>query len=138
MTNKEQQIIHISSALFMNDRNETLLVRKKGTTHFIQPGGKIAPEETAVQALLREVKEELEYDIIEKQIEYIGEFSSTAIYEKNCRVTSKLFLIKGHFTPMPKREIEEARWVSIDEAYQMPIAPLTRDHVLKVAEGLVS
>ena len=38
-------IIHIAAALLLNAQGQTLLVRKRGTTAFMQPGGKIEAQE---------------------------------------------------------------------------------------------
>lgn len=42
--------IVIAAALMVRENGDTLLVRKRGTTAFLQPGGKIEPEETAPEA----------------------------------------------------------------------------------------
>ena len=54
-----QRTIHIAAALLVGPDGRTLLVRKAGTTAFMQPGGKIEPGETPEQALVREIAEEL-------------------------------------------------------------------------------
>ncbi len=39
------QNICIASAIITDEYGRCLLVRKRGTTHFIQPGGKMEPDE---------------------------------------------------------------------------------------------
>jgi 8-oxo-dGTP pyrophosphatase MutT (NUDIX family) len=47
--------LRIAAALLIREDGHTLLVRKRGTTSFMQPGGKIDPGETAQRALVREL-----------------------------------------------------------------------------------
>ena len=58
------KIITIAAALLIAPDGKTLLVRKRGTQAFMQPGGKIEPGEAAAMALARELKEELGLSLI--------------------------------------------------------------------------
>ena len=51
--------IRIVAAVILDDRGRALLVRKHGARRFIQPGGKPEPGEAPLQALARELDEEL-------------------------------------------------------------------------------
>ena len=51
--------ICIASAVILNTNNELLLVRKKGSNYFQLTGGKIDPNETEIQTVIREIKEEI-------------------------------------------------------------------------------
>jgi len=51
--------IRIAAAVIVRPDGMTLLVRKRGTSAFMQPGGKIEPGETPEQALSRELSEEI-------------------------------------------------------------------------------
>ena len=52
-------VIRIVAAVVADERGRLLLVRKRGTTAFMQPGGKLEPGESPVDALAREIREEL-------------------------------------------------------------------------------
>ena len=52
-------IIRVAAALIVDDGGRLLLVRKSGTSVFMQPGGKYEPGETGAQTLARELHEEL-------------------------------------------------------------------------------
>jgi 8-oxo-dGTP pyrophosphatase MutT (NUDIX family) len=51
--------IRIAAALLCDPSGRALLVRKRGAEAFMQPGGKIEPDETAEATLIRELREEL-------------------------------------------------------------------------------
>ena len=55
----EPRLIHVSAAVITDDAGRLLLVRKTGTTAFMQPGGKPELGESASQTLSRELAEEL-------------------------------------------------------------------------------
>src|SRR6478735_4464258 len=51
--------IHVSAAVIVDDEGRLLVVRKAGTTAFMQPGGKPEPGESPSETLSRELDEEL-------------------------------------------------------------------------------
>ena len=51
--------IKVVAALISDDAGRVLLVRKRGTAAFMQPGGKRDPGEDDIAALSREIVEEL-------------------------------------------------------------------------------
>ena len=63
--------IRIAASLIVNSAGRVLLVRKRGTTAFMQAGGKIEPHESAAQALTRELEEELGIRIAPGAPEYV-------------------------------------------------------------------
>ncbi|KUP92858.1 hypothetical protein TRIHO_23090 [Tritonibacter horizontis] len=61
--------ICIAAAAILREDGAILLVRKRGTSAFMQPGGKIDGLETPVNALRRELFEELALDLQPKEAE---------------------------------------------------------------------
>jgi hypothetical protein len=51
-------------------------------------------------------------------------------------VEAELFHLRTSHAPFPSSEIEEAIWVTVSEAEAMPLAPLTRDYILPLAQTL--
>lgn len=129
-------IIRIAAALIDDDRGRILLVRKAGTAWFMQAGGKIEVEESAVSALLRELIEEIGLSLTAGELRHLGRFSSMAANEKDHVVEAEIFHARTSHVPTTSAEIEEAVWVDIATAAAMPLAPLTRDHVLPLARSL--
>ncbi|GAA0605379.1 NUDIX domain-containing protein [Paenochrobactrum glaciei] len=122
--------IKIAAAALMRADGATLLVRKRGTTAFMQPGGKIDAGETPLTALCRELKEELGLEIKPEEPVYLGCFSAPAANETGATVTAEIFQINTDSAIQVQAEIEDARWVLADSALELELAPLTRDHIL--------
>ena len=71
-------IIRIAAALLVGADGRTLLVRKRGTRAFMQPGGKIEVGEASAQALARELAEELGLAADPVTFVYLGRFIAEA------------------------------------------------------------
>ncbi len=124
-------IIRIAAALVVSPDGRVLLVRKRGATAFMQPGGKIEPGETPRAALVRELSEELGLVVSPEALEPLGRFSAPAANEPGHEVQAELFRVTVDVADAaPQAEIAEALWVTVDEALTLELAPLTRDHVL--------
>jgi 8-oxo-dGTP pyrophosphatase MutT (NUDIX family) len=122
--------LHIAAALLLHTQGRTLLVRKRGTAFFMQPGGKIEAQEQPVQALARELEEELGVRIQPSQAVYLGASSAPAANEPGFEVHCTLFKVMIDAQVTPAAEIEEAVWVNAQQAQALCLAPLTRDWVL--------
>jgi 8-oxo-dGTP pyrophosphatase MutT (NUDIX family) len=89
-----------------------LSTRTKGRDKFYIPGGKREYDETDEQTLVREVKEELNVDIIIDSIAYIGTFKAQSdgatkgvIVKMTCYTANYDGCLKAN------SEIEEIRWL---------------------------
>jgi 8-oxo-dGTP pyrophosphatase MutT (NUDIX family) len=122
--------VRIAAAALMRPDGATLLVRKRGTTAFMQPGGKIELKEPPVHALCRELAEELGISIAPSDAEYIGQYSAPAANEAGHIVVADLFRVETASIVNPAAEIEEVSWVVPEGPISLDLAPLTRDHVL--------
>ncbi len=123
-------IIRIAAALLLNANGQTLLVRKRGTTAFMQPGGKIEAHELPVHALARELEEELDLQIDPAQATFLGQFSAPAANEPGCVVQADIFQLTINADVSPAAEIEEVIWIDPATDGDVVLAPLTRDVIL--------
>jgi 8-oxo-dGTP pyrophosphatase MutT (NUDIX family) len=122
-------VIHIAAAVVVDERGHTLLVRKRGTEAFMQAGGKVGAGETAVDALDRELREELGCGA-RSEYRLLGSFTAPAANEPGSMVRAELFSVELAGDVVPAAEIEEALWHDPDSTPAYALAPLTRDHVL--------
>ncbi len=124
------KIIRIAAAVLIGPDGRTLLVRKRGTRAFMQPGGKIEAHEKPVNALARELEEELALNIDPASATYLGHFSAPAVNEPGFEVQAELFLLHIQQSVSPAAEIEEVQWIDPCGDGGLELAPLTRDLIL--------
>src|SRR5688500_14463023 len=96
-----------AAGIIIQDR-KLLFTRAKDMDFFIDPGGKIEPGETAEQALVRELKEELDIEVAEADLEAFGEFTAEAANHKGKTVHMRAFIVKKwQGVIKPSAEVEE-------------------------------
>ncbi|AZE93256.1 Nudix hydrolase family protein [Pseudomonas orientalis] len=122
--------IRVAAAVLIDKNGQTLMVRKRGTLAFMQPGGKIDAGEQPVEALARELHEELNLRIDPAQAVYLGQFSAPAANEPGFTVQAEMFQLHIDVTVTPAAEIEEIRWIDPMGDGGLHLAPLTRDVIL--------
>ena len=120
--------IRIAAAVIVDAAGRILLVRKRGTTAWMQPGGKVEPGEQPADTLVRELGEELGLAVDVGALDHWGRFGSAAANEPDHLVDCDIYAVEITTQPVAAAEIEELRWVSLDEA-ELTIAPLALEHV---------
>lgn len=118
--------IVVAAVAFTRD-GRVLTVRKRGTTMFMLPGGKLEPGESAAAAARREVAEEIGIEVTD--LELLGEFTADAANEPGHVVVSTVYRAELGAEPAATGEIAELRWSPLDTATS-DIAPLLREHVM--------
>ncbi|MCM3696321.1 NUDIX hydrolase [Microbacterium oleivorans] len=123
--------IRVSAAVIRDTSGRLLLVRKAGTTAFMQPGGKPEPGESPAETLVRELREELGVEVAVDDLRPRGVFRAVAANEAGHTVIADVFDVPltGQ-EPRAAAEIAELRWVGEAEAQTLQVAPLARDHFL--------
>ena len=125
--------IRIAAALIQDQHGRILLVRKRHTCVFMQPGGKLDAGETPAATLARELSEELGCTLL--KAEFLGIFSAPAANEPLHEVEAVLFHAKVAGDIKAGAEIEELVWVDPAQPGEYSLAPLTRDHVLPLSRS---
>ena len=124
-------MIIIAAAIITDSQGRCLLVRKRGTEYFMQPGGKPEIGETPHAALIRELEEELNFSVSPEELVQVGRFTDAAANEPGHLVSADVFLIATNrvsFTPT--MEIEEVIWFTPGQDRHIKLAPLTENHLL--------
>lgn len=130
--------MRIAAAVILDEDRRVLLVRKRGTAVFMQPGGKLEDGERPVSCLARELNEELGIHVDETRMVYLGDFSAPAANEEGTTVKATLFFIDGIQNPSPAAEIEELIWLDPAHAEDCLLAPLTEQSVIPLVPSLRS
>jgi 8-oxo-dGTP diphosphatase len=125
--------VDIVAALIRDAAGRVLLVRKRGTTAFMQPGGKRDAGEDDITTLTREIDEELGCGLVSDSIRPLGEFDAISANEPGFRVRAALYEVEVTGEIAPRAEIEAIMWVDPAALADIALAPLTRDHVLPLA-----
>lgn len=126
--------IHVSAAIILDTDRRVLVVRKQGTTRFMQPGGKPEHGETPAETLTRELHEELGLELGLDDLEPLGRFVSEAANEPGHRVVADAFVVTiGAAQPVAQAELAELRWITPADAETLPLAPLSVEHLLPLA-----
>lgn len=124
------QPIRTVAAVIANSHGEVLLVRKRSSSIFIQPGGKTEPHEEPLSTLARELNEELGVILDAASAVHLGEFEDVAVNEPGRKVRAHAFHCSVSGTPSPQAEIEELVWVNPAGPYSVAVAPLSSAHIL--------
>lgn len=104
----------------LRDGEKILSVRSHGRDRFYLPGGKIDPGETAHDAILREINEELGVTLIPDTIRELGTFAGHGHNQPNgAIVRMSCFTADYSGTLSPAREIAEMRWLTPRERHLM-------------------
>ncbi|GAA4730913.1 NUDIX domain-containing protein [Isoptericola chiayiensis] len=124
--------LHIVAAVIERDGRQ-LLVRKRGTTAFMQVGGKIEAGEDPRDALVRECAEEIGLTIRPQELRALGRRHAVAANEPDHVVDAHVFAvdIPDGFEPEPRAELAELVWVD-------PAAPVTTHPVAALSVDLLA
>lgn len=123
----------VVAAVAMVRDGAVLTVRKRGTRRFMLVGGKLEPGETAAQAAVRETHEEVGLELGE--VTLLAEFTGETANEPGYRLRSTVFSAELPGEPRPCAEIEELRWVGLDEDGD-DLAPMLLAHTLPMLRSL--
>lgn len=122
------RIIQVVAALIRDEAGRLLTVRKSGTSAFMLPGGKPEPGEAEIQALARELDEELGCRL--DQATAFGRFEAIAANEPGAVVRSSVYAVTVSGEIVARAEIEELLWIIPASPPAVRLAPLLETRVL--------
>jgi 8-oxo-dGTP pyrophosphatase MutT (NUDIX family) len=127
---RPRPLIEVVAALVVGPDARTLLVRKRGTSTFMNPGGKPEPGESLRAALSRELAEELGLQVDADRPVDLGSIRTVAANEPGHDLLAHCFRLDVDAPDhQVAAEIEEARWVDPTDP-GVPLAPLAAEHLL--------
>lgn len=111
-------MIDVSCAIIVNEEGKVLATQRSSTMplplKWEFPGGKVEPEETAEESLVREIKEELDVEIriLNRLPDNIHSYDTKTIrlIPFICRITAGQIHLREH---------QEFRWLTPDELFAL-------------------
>lgn len=126
----------IAAACLLDEQGRLLLVRKRATRAFMLPGGKVEPGEALLDALQRELHEELDLHLDLATLTPLGRFRAPAANEADTEIDASLFLARLTQPVQAGAELEELRWHAPQQPEPDDLAPLLYLHVLPALRRL--
>jgi 8-oxo-dGTP pyrophosphatase MutT (NUDIX family) len=130
-TDAKPRRIHVAAGIVTDSAGRAVVVRKRGTTGFMQPGGKIERGESALATLVRELREELGIEVMVDETEFLGSYEAPALNEPGQTVRAEVFALTTDASLVAGNEIEELHWLeSPNDVNSVELAPLTLEVLL--------
>lgn len=131
-----QFIYRVSSIIFNKDMSKVLLFSVEGRNFYLLPGGKVNQKEKSIEALKREIKEELGFENIEFSFLGLSEefVESNGFYNQQINVIYKGILydeIKNSKFKGLEGEWCNFEWVDVNEIKNYNIFPNFIKNVIK-------
>lgn len=122
--------IHKAAGILIHDR-KFLVTRSRGKLFFVSPGGKLESNESAQQALVRELKEELSINVRPANLKKFGSFFALAEGDGSKYLEMNVFMVKKWAgKPQASGEVEEIKWIGSKLPARMQLGSIFLHDVL--------
>jgi 8-oxo-dGTP diphosphatase len=128
MAHAVPDVTKVGLALLRDGR--LLLVRRHGDSALILPGGKPEAGETDMQALEREIHEELSCRIVRSSVRFVGDFVDELVDDPERTVRIRLYVGSVNGALRPAAEIHEVVWHPLADIDEKTLAPSLRQQIL--------
>ncbi|WP_102161143.1 NUDIX hydrolase [Zhihengliuella halotolerans] len=137
-------LLTVAAVVVYDSAGRILLVRKRGTSKYMQPGGKLEQDEAPVQAAIRELHEELGLTFTPGSLTDRGQWRGAAANEPGTELLAYVFdaaladAVQPDGGPVHdagsvtvRAELEDALWVAPAVAAEREdLAPLLTESIL--------
>jgi 8-oxo-dGTP diphosphatase len=128
--------IYKAAGVIVKDR-KALVEKSKNKDFFLAPGGKIEPGETPKQALVRELKEEFDIDVIESDLEFLNTFYDKAAGQEHLILREDVFVVKKWLgEPRPNSEVEKIAWINSSISNDMKLGSTYANKIIPLLKSL--
>ena len=121
--------IHHKIAGVIIKNKKLLMVRKYNEPHFIMPGGKIEKSEAPETTLRRELREELNVNLI--SMKFFATQEALHFKDKNKIVRMEMYFVEISGEPRATSEINEIKWIDSNYKKQgIRVASINEDFTI--------
>lgn len=132
--------IHKAGAVLLDGAGNFLVTRSAGKDIFIAPGGKLEAGENALQALAREMMEEVQVEVNTDTAEHLGTFTAIAAGQESKVVEMEVWLVRDSSgNPTPSSEVDEIKWIN-SQTQGVPLGSIFEHDVMPLLKerGLIN
>ena len=122
--------------LVLNDDKTAFLVCEPGNkyedkrvTQYLMPGGQLE-ENSDEECLKREIKEELDCDLDEKSLEFVGEYIDVSAATPERDVMIRLYRGNLIGIPKPSTEIGALHWIDKNNIDDRKVSPIIKNKII--------
>jgi len=130
-----------AAAIVLNEANEILLVKERGTTGFKLPGGYVESGEHIQHSIQREVLEETGIESVFLSIVGFTTMHTHQLGKSNLHFICKMKALTQAINILDTVEIEDARWVRLTSYTSEPTNSLTDRQIVNIvarSTGLIA
>ncbi len=106
-----------------------LVQEEEGEDYYLLPGGRAEGDEGAIQALCRELREELGIELDLPSLKLLGEFEDVSASSPDAQVHVDLYQAKFQGDLKPGAEVKGLIWIGRNDDWSK-LAPVTRNKIL--------
>ena len=112
------------------EEGKLLMLRGRGCVELWTPGGKIDENETDEECLKRELKEEINVDLIKAK--FFKEYTSPSFYHTENTTVQRIYIAEIKGDPVPAAEIDNFVWLTMEDfkKHAYPMIPVTQNEII--------
>ena len=119
-----------SAGIIIRDK-QLLVLRSRGKNIFFAPGGKPEEGENPEEALIRELREEINIHVAAHDLRFFGNYQAPAAGYEDVILNMDVYFVDGYRGKIsPANEIEETRWIDSQNIANVKVSSIFKEQVL--------